>query len=65
MSPLYTHICITRKNQLMDTNEIIERILLAFKALELDKAIDECERKMLEKDGFGQCNQDSPEAQGS
>lgn len=49
----------------MDNKEKLERLRLAFQILELDIAIEECERKMLEKDGSGQCNQDSPEAQGN
>lgn len=45
----------------MDANEKLERLRLAFTILELDIAIEECERKMREKDGSGQCDQDSPE----
>lgn len=48
----------------MDVNEKIEIIRLVFEICLLDVAIQELERKMKEKDGPRECNQDPPETQG-
>lgn len=48
----------------MNINEKIEIIQLVFEICLLDVVTQEYERKMKEKDGPGECNQDPSETQG-